>query len=152
MINLPTPTLNLTAFYGIADNLSQEDAERVVEAFPDMFKGALDFGPAKEPTPKDEPAGPRVAKVRPAKSEAPIDKGHVRELCLLYVREHPASKAEDVAAALHAPPYDREAFGKAVKAALESLVDSKALSCEGERRGRKYTIMTPRVDPQEAAE
>ena len=151
MINL-TAHLNLIKFSKIARALTREESERVAAAFPDMFKDAIEFGPAKEPTPKDEPTGPRVAKVRPAKSEAPIDKGHVRELCLLYVREHPASKAEDVAAALHAPPYDREAFGKAVKAALESLVDSKALSCEGERRGRKYTIMTPRVDPQEAAE
>lgn len=133
MINL-TAHLNLIKFSEIANGLPREDAERVATAFPDMFKDAIEFGPAKEPTPKDEPTGPRVAKVRPAKSEAPIDKGHVRELCLLYVREHPASKSEDVATALGLP-------GQAVKAALEALVTDGALTHNGvERRGRKYMV------------
>jgi hypothetical protein len=94
MINL-TAHLNLIKFSEIANGLPREDAERVATAFPDMFKDAIEFGPAKEPTPKGEPAGPRVAKVRPAKSEAPIDKGHVREVAKHWLsRRHPANGSQ----------------------------------------------------------
>jgi hypothetical protein len=153
MINL-TAHLNLIKFSEIANGLPREDAERVATAFPDMFKDAIEFGPAKEPTPKGEPAGPRVAKVRPAKANVSIDKDAVKVAALDDIRRNPASKAEDVTARLFNPATDgdRETFGKTVKWALEAMVDDTLLSCEGARRGRKYTVMTPRAVPQEAAE
>lgn len=151
MINL-TAHLNLIKFSEIARALTREESERVAAAFPALFAPAFEFGAEAPTTP--EPIEPRVAKAKPATAAPPIDKDAVKAAALNDVRRNPASKAEDVTARLFNPATDgnRETFGKAVKAALEALVDEALLSCEGERRGRKYTLMTPRVDPQESAE
>ena len=141
MMNLPTPTLNLAVFYAIADNLDQETAEHIACAFPDLFKTAFVYSATAA---KSDPPKP-LAKTKSTVTEPTVSADALKKACLDYVTAHPRSKSEEVAAALGQP-------GAAVKKALEVLVDVKVLSCEGERRGRKYNLMTPRADESEAAE
>lgn len=121
-------TIDRNAFNDCCTDITNEQAEQIAAANPELFKGALRLAGSAPSVTK----APRTRKSASPKPSETIDAEAVKAKVLSHVVANPGQSSEAIAKACGLDL-------KAVKKALDKMVAADDMIADGERRGKKYT-------------
>lgn len=135
-------------FDNILRSMSDEDAASFAATNRTTFASCFSLSaPGSGTTDARPTASPGPAKAREPKAPSgpAIDKAALTSRVWDHVLDHPGRRGEDIVASLENGE-DSKAFSRVVRDILEKFVTDGKMYADGERRGRRYKIATPKQE------